>query len=48
MMPSIEIFDVENGFVGVMRDIFCLLVKKIGWGDENKIRSVCCFFFFFY
>jgi hypothetical protein len=33
-------FNIINGLIGMERDIFCLLVKGIGFNSDNKIRSV--------
>jgi hypothetical protein len=34
-------YEVRNGLLGMMKDIVCLLAKKLYWHDDDKIRSVC-------
>jgi hypothetical protein len=43
LKPSCEIpkeYEVSNGILGILRDIFFLLIRSIGWGRENEIRNV--------
>jgi hypothetical protein len=36
-------FEIENGIFGMMRDIMCMIMQKMYWDDDRKIRNV--FFF---
>jgi hypothetical protein len=33
-------FEVKNGLLGVKRDIFLLLVRKVNWIKEKETRNV--------
>lgn len=32
-------YEVENGILGIERDVICLLVNKIGYCKENVIQN---------
>jgi hypothetical protein len=33
-------FEVLNGIIGLMRDVICLLLRKMYWLEDQNIRNV--------